>query len=392
VDDDDDDFDDRPRKKFKAKKKKGSNAGLVIALVAVGVVVVLGGAGFGLYFLLSGGGADDPMAYVPANSTMVIGVDGAAILNSSFGPKIEELLNNPALAPLAKYKQDTKSTNKELFQRIVVAAQGSGPGAKPVIAVKSSVPWDDAKLAAALDYPTKTTAGGRTVYHRKAGAPPSGPAAVSVPHKNVAVFTDLGDTELEPILKAKGSAVKGDLGTVLDKASKGTIFIAVAMEGNVRQQVQGAMAMAGPAAKSIGAGLQSAKAFGFWATLESADLEIKMGVLMPDTSAAEKLVADMKAEAQKSANDPAAKMMMAMMPAAFKALMQEATETQQFSTEGSMALVSARLRTATLDNAISDTTKMLGAFGGPAGQPPANTQPPPATTRSPRRGAIPGRP
>src|SRR5206468_11534730 len=134
---------------------------------------------------------------------------------------------------------DTKASNKDLFQRIVVAGRMGGADGKPVIAVKSGVPWDAAKLAAAFDNPTKTSVGGKTVYYRKPGAASNGPGAVSVPNKNVAVLTDLLDTQLEPVLKTKGVALTGDLATLVNKGSGTALYVVAVLDGNTREQMKG---------------------------------------------------------------------------------------------------------------------------------------------------------
>jgi hypothetical protein len=198
-------------------------------------------------------------------------------------------------------------------------------------------------------------------------------------------MSDRLDAELEPVLKAKGMAQAGDLATLVNKAGKSTIAVSLVPDGAVRQQMQGMTAMAGPGGKAMGVAMSSAKGFGFWATLGSSDVELKLVMLMPDAAAAQKLTSDMQAESQKAGGDPAAKMMMALMPAGLKALMQEATESQQFTTDGNMSVVSARIKMTTLEGAIGDAAKMVPGPGGPppAAQPsPAGEQPP---TRGPRR-------
>ena len=55
---------------------------------------VVGGLGYLAYWLLSGGG-DEPLAYLPPDCQVVGGMDGAAILASPLGAKIDEFLNSP---------------------------------------------------------------------------------------------------------------------------------------------------------------------------------------------------------------------------------------------------------------------------------------------------------
>src|SRR5262249_12932964 len=155
--------------------------------------------------------------------------------------------------------------------------------------------------------------GGATVYRVMAGGNSS---ALTAPAKTVLVFSDLPDAQLAPVLKSKGSAVTGDLGTMVTAASKGTIYLAAALDGTTRQQMQGMAGRMGGA----GGAMQSAKAVGAWVTFGSADVEVKIALLMPDAAAAGKAVADLQAEAQKQSAGQNLQnaVMMAMLPAAVK--------------------------------------------------------------------------
>jgi hypothetical protein len=385
-DDEDDDFDDRPRKKFKSKKKKGSNAGLMIALVVVGVVVLLGGAGFGLYYLFGGGGADDPMAYVPADSQFVVGIDGAALLNSSFGPKIEALLSNPAFGgEFAKYKQETKATTKDLFHRIVIA----GNSGRVTVIEKTNIAIDEAKMVAAVGNPTKATVGGKTVYRLKAGSsaalPGANPGIVAFPHKTVALTSNLADAQLESVFKSKGRTLTGDMATLVNKGSKGTVYGAVVLDAATRQQLTGALPPGGQANKAMEA-VQTAKGAAFWLTLGSAEVELKVGLLMPDAAAAQKVTADFQTESAKQA--PALKLGLNLvlgMPPSVKAMAQEMLGGLQFATEETMSVVTMKIKSTTLDAVIAEISGMAGQMSAP---PPAAAQQGAPATRTPRRGVI----
>ena len=101
--DDDDDDDIKPRKKFKKKKKK-SNVGIMIALVVIGILAV-GGAGYLVYSLLFGGSVDsEMMAYMPADTNYLIGID------------VEELMTNEKAK--AQVKKLMQSQGDKLKTRI----------------------------------------------------------------------------------------------------------------------------------------------------------------------------------------------------------------------------------------------------------------------------------
>jgi hypothetical protein len=386
VVDDEDEEEARPRPR--PKRKSGSNKGPVIALVAALVLLVLGGAG-GLAWWLLSGGSDDPMAYVPADSQFVIGVDGQALLNSSFGPQLEQLLNSPAVAPLVKYKQDTKAQNRDLFQRIVVGLRRQGNELKGVIAIKSAVPWDAAKLAAAFGNANKQSVAGTSVYRvTMAGSP----TALSTPNKNVAVMADIPDDQLGRVFKAagKGPSLPADLTTLTNKFAGETIWFATAIDDSSRQQVGAVLAQFAGGSKAVQTAAQQAKGAAMAIKLNGGQVEIKSGVLMADAAAAQRLADEMRQEGQKPPALPMQAQAILLAMPSVKKVMDEANASQQFTTDGPLAIVTATVAMSTLEAAFQEAAKMGQAFGGGApgqppggmpGQPPAG--PPPGTPGGP---------
>jgi hypothetical protein len=388
---DDEDEDDQPKRRPRPKRKSGGNKGLVIGLVAAAVLLVLG-AGGGLAYWLMSGGSDDPIAYVPADSQIVFGADGQALLNSSFGPQLEQLLNSPVLAQFTKYKQDTKAQNRDLFQRVVVSMRPQDPGSKGNVIIKSGVPWDAAKLAAAFGNPTKKSVGGYSAYQVPLGA---GSATVLTPHKSVAVVAEMTDDKLGPTLKGK-SALIGDMATLTAKVSNSTVWFVAVPDAANREQFQAGMnaAMAAnPAGQALLPVMRQAKGFALWATLTGGEVEFKVGMLMPDAAAAQQAATTLQTESKKSTNDPAQKMMMALMPAPVKTLVDEMTASQQFTADGALAVMSAKCQLASLQSAIGEAAKMATMFGGPgaAPMPPQPPGAPPAAPQGPRGGPGGGR-
>jgi hypothetical protein len=364
------DDEDEPRPKAKKivprpKRKSGGGGAKVVLIVSAAVLglAVLGGAAWLAFWLLGGG--DEPLAYLPPDSPIVFGIDGKAIFESSLGAQLEPLLNNPN-SPLAKVKQATNAQPRDLLQRIVVAIRPN-PGGMPGITavVKSAAPLDVDKLGGALSG-SKSSIAGRTVYKLPGGGPAS---TLAVPNKHVAVFAD--DEPLGRVLKSSGksSVLTGDMATLASKFGSNTVWLVGSTSDPAIKSSLGMMA-ANPMAKGMGDALQSAKGFAVALNIAGSQVEVKVAALCPDEATARKLIADMKLAGENPSNDAMAKAMMVMFPQPIKAVMQEAEASQQLTTDGAMAVVSAKFNMSTLEAAIGAATQMAAAFGGGGGGPP----------------------
>jgi hypothetical protein len=362
-DDEEEDDDDEPRRTFKPKRKKRSNSGLIVVLVSIGAVVLLGGSGAVIWWLLRGGGADDPMAYVPADSQFVLNVDCDALLKSSYGARIEQMLDSPAVgAEFTKYKQDSKARNRDLFYRLVVA----GHGGKITEILKSVVSFDEAKFAATLDNPTKETIDGKSVYRLKpgsaAGISPADPGVVAFPTRTVVVNSNLPNAEFESLLRSKGPALTGDLATLVNKCAKATFYVAGVPDTAARQRLARSLPLSGQSSKFLGA-IQAAKGMCLWATLGTADIELKAGILMPDAATAQKAATDLQAEATKQG--PAISLAITVIPgvpASVKAMIQEIVNRWKFAGDGNMTVVTTKISGMTIDNVIAELSALAATM------------------------------
>src|SRR5262249_47979630 len=120
---------------------------LLIGGIALVVVLLLVGGGIGAYFLWfsgvnRGSGDEDPLAYIPAGTEVLIGLDYATVMSDKdVKPLIDQLLMEPdvrtnmsvnqSLAQIDKRAKDTGLDPKERAAQIIVATtsdsfQGGG--------------------------------------------------------------------------------------------------------------------------------------------------------------------------------------------------------------------------------------------------------------------------
>src|SRR5262249_48752640 len=194
----------------------------------------------------------------------------------------------------------------------------------------------------------------------------TGPGALAVPNKHIAVFADMSDEPLGRVLKSSGksSVLSGDLATLASKFGNSTVWAVGSMnDPSFKAGLQAGLS-ANPAAKGVADALQSAKGFGVSLNVAGSQVEVKIAALCPDAGSAQNAVSKMQQSAEKSKTDGMSKAMMAMMPAAIKTLQEEAESSQQFTTDGAMAVLSFKFNMSTIESAIGAFSQMAAAFGG----------------------------
>jgi hypothetical protein len=366
VDDDVEVVDDnKPKPRVKAFRQKKRNTKKIIG-VCVGVfcgLVFLGGGAW-LLFSILGGGGEEPLGYLPSNSGMVGGANIQAILASPIGTAIGPVLSSPTM-PFSKVM--TATGNKpmnEAFDRVVFGGDQNGI----TVVVKTMTSIDRNKLAEAFGSSSSTSIGGQRVYRLGGG---TGPKAMFVPNKRIAVFSDAPDNQLDSIARSSGSktAVSADLTTLAGKFNSSTIWAVVGPDMLKDPSFQTGFAsglQSSPEGKAFAPIMQSARGAGLGVDLSN-DLIVRFGVQCADEATASAAVAQIQTASAKSRSDPANKLMMLALPAWAKKISTEISDSMQASTDGTFAMVTMRVSMATVQEAISSAGALMPGATVPQG-------------------------
>src|SRR5262249_17354521 len=207
------------------------------------------------------------------------------------------------------------------------------------------------------------------------------------PGRNQVALTSLGQGQIGPSLAGKSKPLaSADLATLAEKAKGSHVWVVMGLDDAIKSQFQAgpaAMLATNPAAKVSMDVLQRAKGMGVWAKLDGGQVSFTYAMLMPDGATAQQVVTDLQNQSQQQANDAATKMMMALLPASVKTLVDEMQASQQSSADGALAVFTARFSVAALEAAIGDAAKMAPMFGGRGGMPGVGTPPPDARDTPP---------
>jgi hypothetical protein len=316
TDDYEDEHEEKPRPKFKKKKgKKAGNKTLILALSIGGLVLLLASGGTAAYFWLRTPNYQEPLAFVPANSTLIMTLDVEALIDQ-LGYTSEQLFDRSFKTGLggpnpAKCKEETGLELKELFSQITFAfvtpvqqlagAQAGRPAdRKFVVVVKSKAAFKPEKIAKYFkvnDAPYKL--GGKKYY--KATDNTGDTDAFFIPSNRLFVFSNLPEKEFEAVLTADGNklALPSELMSMINVVRPSVFWIAAPFDASLGQALQttpGAMAasLAGVNVKALNSAMTGAKAMGLWAAVENNQVAVQAAIQFGDSTGASRMVGEME--------------------------------------------------------------------------------------------------
>lgn len=301
------------------------------------LLTVLGGAGTGSYYLLKkwgvigapaapvasgddqpdgvggdnpnpqnavnrGTGNEDPLAYVPADANVIIGISGADLLNDPLTkPLVEHVLVQLGMVKLlANCQEQTGVELKDLLHTIIVALKTSPDFSKfepGVVVLRSSVGFDQKKIGrwASAKGPRQLNDKYYFDQHRDFASV----KVVYTPSDRILVLSELTATQWEVLFDADGStpALAPDVMNMIRPLTKNAAWGVVNFDANFKSDLKagkGPMETLGliaanelrPALQKI---LPEATGMTFRASLEKTELAVTMGVVCATETHAKEL-------------------------------------------------------------------------------------------------------
>jgi hypothetical protein len=386
-----DDDDDRPRRK-KAKTKSRRRAGgmgLLIGVAAVVLLLVLGGGGTTVYFVWfhgvnRGSGNEDPLAFVPPGSEILVGTDYATLLSDpALGPQLEKSLREQGKSGdlFDNVKKETGLEFKDLFAQTVVASDldslntagmmaggmrggpvappppGAGAGRNAItMIVRSSRPFDQKKVVGSCKDPHHRTAHGKSYYEVNEGEF----RTLFMPSNRTLIMSTLSAAELDALFASNGTtpSVSADAAALVREVDKTTFWVALPFEGKTRTRLDDLLRNAPLPGdmQSLGEQIGRGKGAAIWGSLEGDSVKLGVNLACADAGGA----AQLAQAAEKSWNGNKLQLMMAPagltmagMPKTGKVL-GELIGSVKFTSDGTMAKVSASTSRASLTAAVSE--------------------------------------
>jgi hypothetical protein len=384
----------KPRPKLKKKGKKADRTALILALSLGGLLVVLGGAGAGLWYWLREPNFQEPLAFVPASSSVVMNLDVEGTMEQFkvTSDQIERALSQGrGKVKLGKCKELTGLEINELLnhvtfaiatplQQLVNAQSGANVKPKMVTVIKSKTPFDKEKVRKLFELPEKPEKMAGKAYYK--GTDEDGETwNLFMPSRRLIVATTLGGKELEALLTADGNklAPSGDVMGMINSVRSSLFWLVAPNDAALNQSLQngpgaGAMTIPGLDPKALQAAMTGAKVMGLWVGVENQKANVHFGFQFGDSAGAGKLAAELE-KTWKLLKGFAGLAMFGMkdQPQFVKDGLKELMNNTKVSSQDNLAKVTIQLSVGLVKTAFQEMQK--GGAGMLAGNPAIPTQP-----------------
>jgi hypothetical protein len=363
--DDDWEEDDEPPRRRKPAGA-GGNVVLVILIATLATVLAAaGGIGGTVWWYINrdknrGTGKELPMAYIPADTDFVVGVDFAALMSHpAIVAKLEEAARRDVQGNfLEDCKKETGLEMQELFAHVIVAVHmdPTRVGAPPfhTIIAQSSRPFNQNRVRDSAKEPRAHRLQGKTYFQVQE----QGFNFLYMPSDRILVMSSLPEAQFQTLLSSNGTETSFS-STALDMVSNAEQKLAW-LVAPVSARLKNGLAELGknPVAAQqvppqVNEALAGSRAFGLWAEMNGDQLKCTFGVACADNDTAEKLVKAIQPTIAQ-AKGPGAVMAMAFLPRSIQSLAKEVTDSLAFSTRGHLAQMSFRVNTQTVETLVND--------------------------------------
>lgn len=350
----------RPKQQFKKK----SNPWPIILAVVGGLIGVcaLGVGGYFAYKFVTTTRTGEPIAYIPENAPMIIGVDLAQLMSDSkIGPMIDGALKS--IPPLSKYLADTNTDVRSSLDKLVFG-MGFGPGGVPGstnVAISSKTPFDKEKLAAAMGA-TAATVGGRNGYQIQGN--PLQKVFLLVPTPNLAAMVIGNQNTVDDAARSAGRAYPSTaLAELVNKASTNHIWAVFDLASPlIREQVINSTPP-GPERDMM----QSVTSMAVWAKINGPDLEITQIMTTPNAESAKSVSEQLKKSmASQKSNLTYQAMLLAM---GARGADKDTKETAKVDVDGPRVVYTASVKMSNIYTMVDQMSKlpsMLPGLMGPS--------------------------
>ncbi len=338
------------RRSGKPKRQRMSTTALILVLAGG----VLGLGAFGLAGVLVWkyvlNAQSDLIAYVPADSGVVGGIDLGRVMNdTSLGPLVESLLGN--VQQWRTYGQETQQGPKQFLDKWVITFAGVGEKGTMTLTCKSKI--EQPKAVKAFNAKAPITVGGQEVFPFDATA--SSYRALFTP-KTVSIFEKAASEDsIAQMGKCKPSDV---MATMITKAAANHAWVVIDPASFIKTALAG-MGAAMPALPN-NASADEIKCIGVWVKVVDSDANVTLQIQMRNVPAkapdVQKATADIKG--QLTAFTP-------LVSAAYVTLFSELVSTIAVTTSGDCMIVKAKLKMATLTPIIQEAARESEYFKPP---------------------------
>jgi hypothetical protein len=388
-DGDTEDLDDRPRPKKRRKHKAtGVNqlVKLYLLLGAVTLLLLAGGGGIAAWLYINwdknrGIGNEDPLAYIPADSTIIAGFDVGTLMNHpAVAAQVEKSFKENQANTGGWFKEVHKETGlefKDLFEHTICAMK---PPAAPgralqsvTVILKSKVAFDQNKIRKCCKSATPRKYKGKTYFEVSEGPFKT----LFMPSNWMIIFTNVPEAQVQSMIDSNGTqpGLPADALGLAQQAVESTAWVVALFDHTMKQAIQQGMAQAGPMMPAnVGEMLGRAKGASLSGTVQGNAVLFRASLVCPDEPSAKQAADGMQSMWDKQGKGQIA-LATAFAPPFMGSFLKELTDSLQFSSQGTLAQASAQVSVPVLETLVKEAQNQpaaapgLGPPGGFPGQP-----------------------
>jgi hypothetical protein len=393
------DFDEEPiRRPLRRRKKRRSNTTKILA-VSIGsaliVLIFVGGTFFAIKNYVidkgrnKGTGKENPLAFVPADSTVVFGVDlGPLWEQPAVAAQIEKAFGQNPQDFFADLKKNTGIEKHELLDRVIFASKINlaNPMQPPLMTLifQSKVPFNQNKVRDSEKELVAQTAGGKT-YYKRSGAASAQVGWVYMPSDRIMIFSNLPENQMKELVESDGVSPKlpAPVTSMAEDLEKSLFWMVLPFTSALKEQMQKGLAMGDnnpPELAPVNQALLQAKMLALSSTLANDKISLQVSLVCADEGSAKQVATSLQGYWDKNSKGLAGlqmKLGLAFLPKEFQAMVKEMLENLQFSSQGATAQASTQF-TAPSAEILARLVANQGVFaprGGPGGQVPGGPPP-----------------
>jgi hypothetical protein len=357
------------RRPLRRKKKRQSNSTKILAVTIGSALIVLLFVGGTAYFIWNnvvnkgrnkGTGKENPLAYIPADSSFVFGMDLAPLWSQpAVAAQIEKLAQQrPPNSPeesnfMADVKKGTGLEYPDFFDRLIFAmkmnfARPTDPPVMTVI-IQSKVPFNQNKVRDSDKELIPHQAGGKT-YYRRGTAGGRGPGWLFMPSDRIMVLSDLPEDQMKELVESGGVEPKlpASVVSTAEGLEKNLFWLVLPFSDALKEQMKKNQAVGGnnpPELQAVNEGFLQAKMLTLSSNVANGKVSLQVGLVCADESSAKQVANGVQNYWEKNSKGLAGmqvQMGLTFLPKELQAIVKEMLENLQFSSQGAIAQVSTQ--------------------------------------------------